>query len=365
MEFPYVAYNYDLCYADCVQAQGGKKRWTGWAVQENGKQKHRYTVQRKAGQRRMGNEFSENLKRIRKERGMTQEQLADAVGVSAQAVSKWEQGSYPDASLLPAAADCLGVPIDALFGRGTPQKTLEELVRQELDDAERDENGRVLLGAEGEKRRMQCLWRLCHVLACVYMRCVNAREVSQMNIDGNFFQNAFTQIVDEGGFLQAKLNESLRYFLIVPQPENGYDAAGGLEYHENTEELFCFLGQKNVLRTLFFLAEQNMDIFFDCNTLMGELGIARENAEQIVEGLLRFGLVVRAELKRDGTNEVIYQYRLECNLISFLTFTQILANRPRNYSFSIQNRSTPYFRNGTYKRAASERRTDGCEGRER
>lgn len=83
---------------------------------------------------------------------------------------------------------------------------------------------------------------------------------------------------------------------------------------------------------------------------MGELGIDRENAEQIVEGLLRFELVVRAELKRAGTNEVIYQYRPECNLISFLTFTQILANRPRNYSFRIQNRSTPYFGNGTYKR---------------
>lgn len=47
----------------------------------------------------MANEFSESLKRIRKEKGVTQEQLADAVGVSAQAVSKWEQGSFPDAKI--------------------------------------------------------------------------------------------------------------------------------------------------------------------------------------------------------------------------------------------------------------------------
>ena len=307
----------------------------------------------------MGNEFSENLKRLRKERGITQEQLADAVGVSAQAVSKWEQGSYPDASLLPAAADCLGVGIDALFGRGKPQKTLEELIQQELDAVERDENGAMIPGAEGEKRRMQYLWKLCHILACVYMRCVNAREVSQMNIEGNLFRDAYTQIVDEGGFLQARLNEPLRYFLIMPQSEGGYDADGGLVYHEGTQELFCFLGQKNVLRTLFFLAEQNQDIFFDCNTLMGELGIDRENAEQIVEGLLRFALVVRAELKRKDTSEMIYQYRLDCNLISFLTFAQILVNRPRNFSFSIQNRNTPYFRNGTYKRKKQEGGTGG------
>lgn len=65
----------------------------------------------------MDNLFSINLRKIRKERGVTQEQLADAVGVSAQAVSKWEISSYPDAGLLPAIADFLNVTIDELYGR--------------------------------------------------------------------------------------------------------------------------------------------------------------------------------------------------------------------------------------------------------
>ncbi len=41
---------------------------------------------------------------LRKERGLTQEQLGRQVGVSAQAVSKWENGGAPDVELLPAPA---------------------------------------------------------------------------------------------------------------------------------------------------------------------------------------------------------------------------------------------------------------------
>ena len=66
--------------------------------------------------------FNTELKRLRKSKGITQEQLADKVGVSPQAVSKWEISSYPDAQLLPAIADALDVTIDELYGRGSENK---------------------------------------------------------------------------------------------------------------------------------------------------------------------------------------------------------------------------------------------------
>jgi transcriptional regulator with XRE-family HTH domain len=62
------------------------------------------------------------IKKYRIERGLTHGQLAEAVGVTRAAIYKWEDGSvYPSADKLPIIADCLGVTIDALFGRGDPK----------------------------------------------------------------------------------------------------------------------------------------------------------------------------------------------------------------------------------------------------
>lgn len=66
--------------------------------------------------------FGENLKNVRKQRGVTQEELAEILGVSRQAISKWESGtSVPDVQLLLRIADDLSnkssVSIDDYLGR--------------------------------------------------------------------------------------------------------------------------------------------------------------------------------------------------------------------------------------------------------
>ena len=59
------------------------------------------------------------IRRLRMERGWTQEELGERVGVSAQAVSKWETGqSLPDISQVPLLAKAFGVTTDLLFGLG-------------------------------------------------------------------------------------------------------------------------------------------------------------------------------------------------------------------------------------------------------
>ena len=56
------------------------------------------------------------IKELRKQRGVTQEQLADSIGVSFQAVSKWENSiALPDITLAPALASYFGISMDVLF----------------------------------------------------------------------------------------------------------------------------------------------------------------------------------------------------------------------------------------------------------
>lgn len=60
--------------------------------------------------------IGKNIKRLRINVGMTQEQLAERLHISGQAVSKWEnETALPDIALLPELADCFGVTIDELM----------------------------------------------------------------------------------------------------------------------------------------------------------------------------------------------------------------------------------------------------------
>lgn len=56
------------------------------------------------------------IRALRTEQGLTQKQLAQALGVTDQAVSKWERGlGCPDVSLLPSLAQALAVPLEGLL----------------------------------------------------------------------------------------------------------------------------------------------------------------------------------------------------------------------------------------------------------
>jgi transcriptional regulator with XRE-family HTH domain len=61
--------------------------------------------------------IGENIKKYRIKRNMTQEQLANIVGVSSQAVSKWEcEDTIPDGALFIPIADALGISLDRMCG---------------------------------------------------------------------------------------------------------------------------------------------------------------------------------------------------------------------------------------------------------
>ena len=72
--------------------------------------------------------IGENIKRLRRERDITQEQLAEIFNVSYQTISRWEtDSSYPDIEMLPVIADFFNTTVDKLMG------TDEMLVRNKVD----------------------------------------------------------------------------------------------------------------------------------------------------------------------------------------------------------------------------------------
>lgn len=94
--------------------------------------------------------LAESLRRLRTARGITQETLADFLGVSSQAVSKWERGDgLPDITMLPPLANYFGVTLDELMNMDElrDREKLAEMKKRhrELRSAGRDEEDLALL----------------------------------------------------------------------------------------------------------------------------------------------------------------------------------------------------------------------------
>lgn len=91
--------------------------------------------------------IGKSIKELRKERHLTQEQLAELVDVSFQAVSKWENGiALPDITLVPRLAQIFGVTTDELFAYS--QKEIRDEIEQCVHEA------RKYIEADHEKGRM-------------------------------------------------------------------------------------------------------------------------------------------------------------------------------------------------------------------
>ena len=77
-------------------------------------------------------DLGQKIRELRRRDGRTQEALAEAIGVTSQAVSRWEaNGGYPDMEMVPAIANYFGVTIDELFGyENNRDKKIDALVKQ-------------------------------------------------------------------------------------------------------------------------------------------------------------------------------------------------------------------------------------------
>ena len=98
----------------------------------------------------LGKRISSNRKRL----GITQDRLAEQLGVTAQAVSKWENDqSCPDIAMLPKLAEIFGITVDALLGLSAAEtEIVHEAEIVDHADAEQEEDGIHLQNGNWEFR---------------------------------------------------------------------------------------------------------------------------------------------------------------------------------------------------------------------
>ncbi len=86
--------------------------------------------------------LGEKIKELRKMSGRKQEDLASALGVTSQAISRWEaSGGYPDMEIIPAIANYFGITIDELFGYESDRTRKVDRYYRQIIDMNHKNNG--------------------------------------------------------------------------------------------------------------------------------------------------------------------------------------------------------------------------------
>lgn len=106
--------------------------------------------------------FSERLKWLRKEKGISQQELADKLCVVRQTISKWEKGlSLPDAEMLMKLAEVLGVTVNELLGIHTEDNKAQQEIIEQLMKI----NEQLVI----KNRRSRKIWKIIGIILAVFI----------------------------------------------------------------------------------------------------------------------------------------------------------------------------------------------------
>lgn len=274
--------------------------------------------------------LNDRIRELRKANGMTQEALGKAVGVSAQAVSKWENDGAPDVELLPVLADTLGVTIDGLFGRSD----------QSAPDMEK-----LLFGYISNLPMEKRMERLCKLIWVgmqgiipkhMYGGAENYLDTCRTDGPDEFWIRS--QIQDEFGLILGCPSRELHFFCIFPEPEKGY--AAYLEPTEKMAELFACLGRPRRLETLCWLSTQEKGYgrMFTAETLAAKRKMTVEMAEECLDDLRQFNLVSDLQLVQETGETSIYSAGMNAALIPLLFMGKWLCDQKDSWAISMYHR---------------------------
>jgi len=184
----------------------------------------------------MNHELGRKIKALRGARGMTQEALAAALGVSPQAVSKWETGATaPDIGLLPGISVAFGVTIDELFALSDAEHLhrIERMITntRDIPEAEFAAAEAMLRGVSARKPGCDDAWLLLAELYCsrigTLTRAANAFVQQALRLEpekkcGHSILQSLTHRYG-GDWTQENTLELVRYYRELMRRAPGYE----------------------------------------------------------------------------------------------------------------------------------------------
>ena len=272
--------------------------------------------------------LSANIKRLRLEKNFTQEQLATKLGVSAQAVSKWETSeTYPDGARLVPLANELEVSLDELFGNNSvTMADISSKIVKFIHNTEAKERFNVArdIGWQIERGLFNCRMEIG--------KKYNPNEIKN--------QKNSSYILDDNGFTIVS-NGKEPFFAVFPQPEDGYGHF--LNDKEDLQKIFAALSHTDTMNALIYLYHKAENYVFESAVLQRDCEIANDQINAVIDDLLTLKLIWKQELTINGEKRVLYYSRPSHKLLAVLLMTREIGYKGA-YSLQSHIRNTPFIK---------------------
>ena len=272
--------------------------------------------------------LSANIKRLRLEKELTQEQLAAKLGISAQAVSKWDTSeTYPDGALLVPLASELEVSLDELFGNNNV--SMEDI------------SGRIvkLIHNTEAKERFNVArdigWQIERGL-------FNCRMEIEKKYDPSEIRNQkyASYILDDNGFTIIS-NGKEPFFSVFPEPAEGYGHF--LNDKEDLQKIFASLSHTDTMNALIYLYHKNENYVFESNVLAQECDISSDRIDEVLNELLFLKSVWKQKVTINGKERTLYFSKPSHKIIALFIMAREIGYKG-SYSLQSHNRKTPFFK---------------------
>ncbi len=267
---------------------------------------------------------------MRKEKGTKQEELANYVGVSTQAVSKWENGGVPDTELLPKIADFFSVSVDSLFGRKiTDYSDLQKALCKKIIDTPSEQQFKVFFNYCWDMER------------AMFGHMPEDGSIEDYEKKLGKQEQQYSSILSDYGFTRMGVANKLQYFLLVPETQNTDTA-----FFEGVDYLTFFkdFSDKDVFDACVLLNKREGNTAFTENLLVKNLKIEADKAKQIIGVLDKYNLIYKTQIEMDDEIQTVYNFKPTPSFIALLIFAREMIKTPGSFSYYMGGRNKPYLK---------------------